>query len=233
MKELKLKAFMPLALILCLMLLAYLSGAHHYLSFAVFKQEYQTIRAFIETHSFAAPLIFIGIYTALTSLPFPGGLFVSFLGGFLFNQPWATLYFLIGSTCGATILFLAARSAFRELPRKQDGKLLKKMEKGFQKNATNYLLFLRCVPIFPFFLVNLVPAFFNIPLRTFVWTTFVGLIPCVFAFSQAGAGLSVLLESTDAFTMGSLFNTKTNIALVCLGIATLIPIFIKKWSEKS
>lgn len=227
----KLKPFLPLAIIVLVMVSAYLLGWHHYLSFAVFKKEYQNLKAFIEANSFIAPLLFIGIYTALTSLPFPGGLFLSFLGGFLFDQPWATLYFLVGSTCGATILFLSARSAFRELPHKKEGKWLKKMEKGFQKNATNYLLFLRCVPIIPFFIVNLVPAFFNIPLRTFVWTTFVGLIPCVYAFSQAGAGLCVLVESADPFSMASLFNTKTNIALICLGFAALIPIFFKKYTD--
>jgi uncharacterized membrane protein YdjX (TVP38/TMEM64 family) len=139
---------------------------------------------------------------------------------------------LIGATIGATLLFLAARTALGESLRKKAGPLLTKMEKGFKENAVSYLLFLRFVPLFPFWLVNLAPAFFNVPLRTFVWTTAVGILPGAFVFTQAGAGLNAIFENEGVFSVHTILNTQLKIALVCLGIFALIPVAIKKYRAR-
>jgi uncharacterized membrane protein YdjX (TVP38/TMEM64 family) len=92
----------------------------------------------------------------------------------------------------------------------------------------SYLLFLRLVPLFPFWLVNLAPAFLGIPLRTFVWTTFIGIIPGAFVFAQAGAGLGAILDSNQGLSINGIFNWQVKIALIALGIFALIPILVKK-----
>ena len=85
------------------------------------------------------------------------------------------------------------------------------MEKGFQENAANYLLFLRLVPLFPFWLVNLAPAFFGIKLKTFLWTTFIGIIPGSFVYAQAGVGLGAIFDTDKPFSIDTIFNWQMKI----------------------
>jgi uncharacterized membrane protein YdjX (TVP38/TMEM64 family) len=133
-----------------------------------------------------------------------------------------------GATIGASFLFLAARSAIGDSLKRKAGPLLKKMESGFQENAWSYLLFLRLVPLFPFWLVNLAPAFFGGSFTTYFWTTFVGIIPGAYVFTQAGAGLSMIFESGDSFSFSTIFNTQIKMALVALGLFALLPALLKK-----
>ena len=88
------------------------------------------------------------------------------------------------------------------------------------------------MPLFPFWLVNLAPAFLGVPLRTFVWTTFVGIIPGSFVFAQAGTGLGAILDSNQEFSIHAIFNWQVKIALIALGIFALLPILIKKIRRK-
>jgi uncharacterized membrane protein YdjX (TVP38/TMEM64 family) len=153
-------------------------------------------------------------------------------GGFLFPQPFSALYTIIGASIGATFLFLAARTAFGEFLRKRAGPMMKKMEKGFEDNAASYLLFLRFVPIFPFWLVNLAPAIFGVSLFTYVWTTVVGITPGSFVFTQAGAGLGAIFDSGESFSIGLLFNNEMKIAFVALGFFALMPVVIRKIASR-
>jgi len=210
------------------MTLVYFSGAYRYLSFEMLKSKYHLIRLFVEQHPIATPLIFIGIYIISTALSLPVGAFLSILGGFLFPQPLSTIYVVFGATLGACLLFIAAKTALGDALRKKSGSLLYKMKKGFQENAASYLLFLRLVPIFPFWLVNLAPAFFGVSFKTFFWATAVGIIPASFVFTQAGIGLGAILETQGQISLDTVFNLQVKIALISLGIFALIPIVIKK-----
>jgi len=105
------------------------------------------------------------------------------------------------------------------------------MEGGFQKNAASYLLFLRFIPLFPFWLVNIAPAFFNVKTRTYIWTTFVGIIPGSYVYAQAGSGLGTIFEEGKSFSFNSVFNTQMNFALVLLALFSLIPILVKNLSH--
>ena len=107
------------------------------------------------------------------------------------------------------------------------------MEKGFQENAVSYMLFLRFVPLFPFWLVNIAPAFFGVSLATFFWTTLIGVVPGTLVFTLAGGGLEHLFESNEPFSLNSVFNTEIKFALLLLGITALIPIFLKKLGFKT
>ena len=106
------------------------------------------------------------------------------------------------------------------------------MEGGFQKNSASYLLFLRFVPLFPFWAVNLVPAFFGVKLRTFIWTTVVGIAPGSYIFTLFGQGLDTIFSSDAPVSLGLILNTQNKIALSLLGVLSLIPILLKRWKEK-
>jgi len=226
------KRFLPLTVIIVLMAILYFSGFYKALSFETLRYHHFELTEYVNNYPVMTPFMFTGAYAAATALSIPGGIFLSIIGGYLFDQPWCTLYVVVGATAGATLLFLAAKTALGDALRKKAGPRLQKMEAGFQKNAASYLLFLRFVPLFPFWLVNLAPAFFGVRLRTYIWTTFVGIIPGAFVFTQAGRGFNAVFETAEEFSLASVFNLQVKIALICLGLFALIPIVIKKWREK-
>ena len=122
----------------------------------------------MQTYGIVAALIFMALYATATALSLPGGAVLSITSGFLFGALWGTVAIVISATIGATILFLIAKTSFGDALRAKAGGWLDKMAAGFQENALSYLLVLRLVPLFPFFIVNLVPALLGVPLRTYV-----------------------------------------------------------------
>jgi len=228
----KLWRYVPILIIAFLMMVGYFSGFYRALNFETLRYHHLELTEYVNNNPVMTPFMFTGAYGVATALSIPGGIFLSILGGYLFPQPWCTLYVVVGASVGATLLFLAARTAFGDLLKQKAGPHLQKMEAGFHKNAVSYLLFLRFVPLFPFWLVNLAPAFFNVRLRTYIWTTFVGILPGAFVFTQAGRGFNAVFETAEEFSLASVFNLQVKIALACLGLFALVPILIKKWREK-
>jgi len=222
------KKWIPLIIIIVLMVIAYFSGATKYFSFENIKNHRQQILVLVETYPILMPLTFILIYVVMTALSFPGGALLSVIGGFIFGIPFSTLYVVVGGTIGATLIFLAARTAIGDFLKKRAGPFLKKMKGGFDKHPASYLLFLRLIPLFPFWLVNIAPAFFNVRTRTYLWTTFVGIIPGAYVFTQAGRGLGAIFDAGKEFSPQTVFNVEIKIALVLLALFALIPIFVKR-----
>ena len=221
------RRFLPILLITVLMIAAYFFGLGEYLTFERLKEQREVLQLAVNNYPVLAPLTFIIIYIVATALSLPGGAFLSICGGFLFPQPFCTLYVVLGATVGAITIFEAARTALGDSLRQRAGAMMQKMEKGVREDGWSYLLFLRLVPLFPFWLVNLAPAFFEVSLFTFAWTTFVGIIPGAFVFTQAGAGLGAIFDSGETLSIGAIFNTQVKIALAALGIFALIPIVLK------
>lgn len=225
------RRWIPLFMILGLMVLAYVTDVRDYFTFTEFKEYRQVLLHFVEGHYLAAIMIFMGLYVVSTALSMPVGIYLSIFGGFLFGQPWSTFYVVFGATLGACLLFLAAKTAFGDLLRKRAGPFLKRFEKGFQENAAHYMLFLRLVPLFPFWLVNLAPAFLEVRLRVYVWTTFVGIMPGAFVFTQFGTGLGSILDRGETFSLGMVLTPEVWVALIALGIFVLIPVVVKRVKE--
>lgn len=226
------KQVLPLLILLLIMVAAYLSGATHYLSYESLQTHYEQIQFFVQLHPILSPLLFVSLYILSTTLSLPGAFILSLAGGFLFKMPFAPLYVVIGGTVGATLLFLIANTTIGSYFRQKAGPLLQKFRVGFEKNGWSYLLFLRFIPIFPFWLVNLAPAFVGISLWTYIWTTFVGIIPGAYVFTQAGRGLSAIFERGETFSFDTIFNREIKIALVALALFSLTPILIKKIFKK-
>ena len=136
--------------------------------------------------------------SAAVALSLPGGLILTATGGLLFGWLVGGLAAVVGATIGATILFLIARTALGEALSERAGAWLAKLREGFKEDALSYLLFLRLVPAFPFWFVNIAPAILGVPLRTYVIGTFFGIIPATFAFASAGAGLDSVIVAAKA-----------------------------------
>jgi uncharacterized membrane protein YdjX (TVP38/TMEM64 family) len=198
-------------------------GGHRYLSLDAVKANRDALLAFTHEHYVTALSLAFLTYVVATALSLPGGLVLSLTMGFLFGRAVGTLLVVLGATIGATLVFLAARYLFADAARKRMGALGAKISAGFTENALNYLLFLRLVPLFPFFLVNLAPAFTDIRLGTFVAGTFIGIIPATFVYVNLGQTLGRI------DSLSGLVSAETIGAFVLLGLLALVPVMVRKW----
>ncbi|MCH9613176.1 MAG: hypothetical protein SP1CHLAM54_01730 [Chlamydiia bacterium] len=223
-----LKKYLFLIVIVALMIVAYSTGITDLLSFKTLKEHRDILQEFVNNHYVTSLILYTLIYFVATSLSLPGAAILTIFGGFLIPVPWSTICVIIGATAGATVIFMAARTALGDMLKARSGKMLQKMEKGFKEHAVSYLFFLRLVPLFPFWVVNLAPAFFGVRLKHYVWTTFFGIMPGCYIYTQAGAGLSEVFNSGEAFTIENILNWKMRIALILLAVFALIPVIYRR-----
>ena len=193
-----------------------------YLTLDTVKANRDALLAFTNAHYAAALAIGFAVYVVATAFSLPGGLVLSLTAGFLFGRWVGTALVVIAATIGATIIFTAARYLFADAARRRMGALGEKINAGFTENALFYLLFLRLVPLFPFFLVNLAPAFTTISVRTFVLGTLIGIIPGSFVFVNLGQTLGRI------DSLSGLLSTETIAAFVLLGLLALTPVVVRK-----
>lgn len=201
-------------------------GGNHYLSFETLRANRDALLIYTEQHYWRMLIGAMVTYTAATALSLPVASGLSLIVGFLFGRWVGMAVILFSATLGATLVFLGARYVFAEAAQRRMGGIAQKMIAGFHENDFNYLLFLRLVPGFPFWLVNLVPAFTPIKVRIYVLATAIGITPGCFVFTNLGQSLGHI-ESPE-----NLFSLETISALVLLGIFALLPIFIKKYRSK-
>jgi uncharacterized membrane protein YdjX (TVP38/TMEM64 family) len=222
------KKLIPLALIAAGIAAFFALGLNKYLTFDQLRQHRGELTAFVAAMPVIAVALFIIVYAGVVALSVPGAAIMTLTGGFLFGIWEGTGAVVVGATIGATALFLAARYILGDSLRAKAGPWLSKMEAGFNEDALSYLLVLRLIPAFPFFIVNLVPAFLGVSLRTFVIATFVGIIPGTFVFASIGAGLGSIFDSAQEFSLKGALTPQVITALVGLAVLSLIPVVYKR-----
>jgi uncharacterized membrane protein YdjX (TVP38/TMEM64 family) len=134
----------------------------------------------------------------------------------------------VAATFGATLLFVIARTSLGELFRQRSEGALARLKDGFAKGAFNYLLFLRLVPLFPFWLVNLVAAFLDVPLRTFVLGTAIGIIPGAAVYANVGSGLGSVLDRGQAPDLRIILSPPILVPILALAVLSLVPIAYRR-----
>ena len=218
----------PLLALLLGLGLVFASGLQDYLSCGTLRDNRLWLLDWVAAHRLLAILAFMALYAAAVALSVPGGAVLTVGGGFLFGTLTATAMVVVAATVGASLLFLAARSALGDVLRTRAGPWLRKLEKGFADNALSYLLVLRLVPLFPFFVVNLVPAFLNVSLRTYVIGTFLGIIPGTLVFASVGAGLGSIFDAGGDCSLDGVLTPQVLLALGGLALLALIPVAYKR-----
>ncbi|MBI9102888.1 MAG: TVP38/TMEM64 family protein [Spirochaetales bacterium] len=184
-----------------------------------------TLLSWVGSALIPASLAYILVYTLVTGLSIPGATVMTLLGGFLFG-PWLGTFLVnIGATAGAVLIFLAARYFLGNDVQAKYEEKLKQLNMEIEKNGKNYMLTLRLIPVFPFFLINLLSGFTTLPLRTFIWTTSLGIIPGSFVYAYLGS------TGASAGASGS-FRIQITVALVLLGLLSLLPPLVKKIKER-
>lgn len=242
------KRYLPLALLALAMIAAYSAGLHRYLRLDAILQQRESLKQMVEGNLVLALLGFAAVYAASVALSFPGAALLTLLGGFLFGGILGGTVTIVAATVGAIAVFLVARSAFGEALQRKAGPALGKILDGFKNDAASYLLFLRLVPAFPFWLVNLAAALGDVKLPVFAWTTLVGIIPGTFAFSVAGAGLDSVIAAHQAarsacqaagsagcdkgLDLKALVTPELLAAFALLGCVALIPVIWRAISKR-
>ena len=197
-----------------------------FLSLQALKDNRDYLLSFTETHSAVAAAMFVLVYVAVTGLSLPGAVILTLAGGFLFGAVLGTFLVNLGATTGATLAFLASRYLLRDWVERKFGKWLGPIQQGFANNAFSYLMTLRLIPLFPFFVVNLVSGLTRTNVGTYVVATALGIIPGSFVFAYAGRQLSTINSLKDIASPGVIG------AFVLLGLLALVPSLYKKWSGK-
>lgn len=221
------RRFAPLLILLSGLVVFFLTGLHEYLSFETLSEHRDWLRAEVESHGVRAAIAFTLVYAVAIAFSVPGGAVLTIAGGFLLGTLAAGICAIIGATAGAVAIFLAARSALFDVLHAKAGGALLKMEAGFKKNALSYLLVLRLIPLFPFWLVNLVPALLGVPLRTYVVGTALGIIPGTFVYASVGNGLGALLDEGKAPDLSVIFNVEVIAPILGLALLSLLPVLYK------
>lgn len=247
----KIKKYLPLLILVGVAAIVVLNGWHKYLSLEQIANHRDELMLLVSENYILSLAGFSVLYIVVVALSLPGGSILTLLGGFLFGWLVGGLTTVFAATSGAVIVFMVAQSSLGEGLVKRAGPWLEKLSEGFKEDAANYLLFLRLVPIFPFWLINLAPAVLGVTLKTFIIGTFIGIIPGTFAFSFLGAGLdSIISKQKQVFeacqartstggetcefklSIGDLVTTEMLTAFVVLGGVALIPVVLKKVKQR-
>ncbi len=223
----------PVFIILICLAAFFYFGFYRYLSFDSLKNHRDALIAWREQYYVLSVFIFMFIYTVSVAISVPGASILSLVGGFLFGTVLGTFFIVFSATIGASLLFFSVKTALGDYFYKKTQGKLKKMEKGFRENAFYYLLSLRLIPIFPFWLVNIVPALLKVPFKKFLFATFLGIIPGSAVYAALGASLHTVFLKNERPNLDIIFSPSILIPLLALGLLSLVPIMYKKLKSGS
>ncbi len=223
------KKILPLLVLLTASLFGFYLIKHYGLSLELLQEKKGVIDGFIHEHFFLAIFGFLFIYMVIVALGLPTASLLTLSSGFFFGAWLGGTLTVLGATCGATILFWVAKTSLGENLRKkaaQSKGLYNKIAVELEKNQWSGLLFLRLVPAFPFFLVNIVAAFCNVSVSVFFITTLLGIAPASFIFANLGKELG------NISSLSGLISPNILLAFTGLGLLALLPALIKKIRDK-
>lgn len=223
-----LRRVVPFALLLAALVAILASGVAGHLNWATLSRNQAVISSWIADHPIIAPLLYAALYTVVAALAVPEAAVVTVAGGWLFGPLIGGSMAVLGATAGAIILFLAARSAFASALAARGGGRVTRIREELQRNGFSYLLAIRLVPLFPFWLVNLAAALAGMRLLTFAAPTLIGIIPGTFIYAWIGAGLGDVLAAGERPDFSVLFSPQILGPLVALGLLALLPVIWRR-----
>jgi uncharacterized membrane protein YdjX (TVP38/TMEM64 family) len=203
-----------------------LSGVADYLTWEAVQENRESLSRWVTAHYSLSVITYIGLYIVTVAFSIPGATVLTLAGGFLFGTLWGVVYVNLGATTGAALAFLSSRYLLGGWVQERYGEQLKRYNDEIEKNGHLYLLTLRFIPLFPFFLINILSGLTTVPLRTFAWTTSLGIIPGSAVYAFAGSRLAVIRSPDDVLSLPII------IALVFLGLFSLSPVIIRRFMRQ-
>ena len=224
--------FAPVVFVAAGLAVGYAFGLQDYLTLDFLAERRDTLKAAVAEHYALSLTLFLTVYILAVAFSFPAASVLTIFGGFLFGWVAGGATVAVGATIGASLIFLATRSAFGGFLRARVGGFVKRLADGFHDNAFGYLLVIRLAPVFPFFVVNIAAALFDISLGRFVAATFLGILPGTFAYAYLGQGVdSVLVAARDAGRTASLSDLVTpdiTLAFAALAVVAAFPTIVSR-----
>lgn len=231
--------------VVALMALGYALGWHEYLTMSALIMNRELLRGLVAEHFLLSVLVYCALYVILVALSFPGASLLTIAGGLLFGWFVGGSLTALAATLGAVLIFLIARTSLGASLKERAGPFLARLSSGFCANAFSYLMFLRLTPVFPFWLVNIAPAIFGVPLRTYAIATLIGILPGTYAYSFIGAGLDSVIAAQESANPGcaaagtcsvdasALVTRELLVAMALLGAVSLLPVVLKRLRRRS
>ena len=224
--------YAPVVHVIAGLVLGYALGLQNYLSLTFLAEQREALRAYVDANFLWSALLFLVVYILAVAFSFPAASVLTIFGGFLFGWLIGGALVAVGATIGASILFLATRSAFGGFLRHRVDGVVKKMADGFRENAFGYLFVIRLAPVFPFFVVNIAAALFDISLGRFFTATLFGILPGTFAYAYLGQGVDSVLVAAQASgreaQISDLVTPEITLAFFALAFVALIPTVVKQ-----
>lgn len=219
------KIFLALAGIVAVVLFFFFD-LQRFLTLDALKSNRQALLDYYADHKLLMVAGFMSVYIVQTALSLPGAAILSLTAGAIFGSIMGTVYANIAATIGATLAFLVSRYLLRDVVLKTFGNKLEGMNRELEERGFSYLLFLRLVPVFPFFLINLAAGLTRLPLRTFFFGTMLGIIPGGFVYVNAGASLATI------DSLSGIASPRVLGSFALLGVFALIPVLYNKFKSK-
>src|SRR5882672_7887715 len=226
------RRLVPAAILLLGLALFLLFGLERYFSFEMLSRHHATLAAWVADNTMLAVVLFVLAYALVVAFSLPIAIIITPLGGFLFGIWLGAILSVIGATLGSVAVFLAARTAFYDLFHARAGAALARFEDGFRRDSFSYLLFLRFVPIFPFWLVNIVPALLGMRLDRFALATLIGIIPGCLVYSSVGAGFGLLIDRGERPDLHVIFQARILLPLLGLAVLSLVPVIYTRLKDR-
>jgi len=203
-----------------------------FLGFDVLAQHRVSLLAWVDAHAMLAPMVYVLSYITVVAFSLPGGMVMTLTGGFLFGVLAGGIYAVIGATIGATLLFLIAKTSVGDYLLSKAGGKVQKMQHRFAEDALSYMFVLRLLPVVPFVVANLAPAFFGVPLRTYLIATFFGIMPATFVYALVGSGLGSVFDQGGEVTLTGILTPEILAGLVGLALLAVMPVMYKRFVKK-
>lgn len=200
------------------------------LSFEALAANRDALEVFRDQNYLLAAFAFVAAYAVIVGFSLPGATIATLTGGFLFGIFPGVLFNVLGATLGATAIFLAAKNGLGDrLAARMDNAegRMQRFKSELDRSQWSVLFVIRLVPIIPFFVANLLPALFGVPLHRYVISTFLGIIPGAIVYTSVGAGLGGLLDRGETPDLGVIFEPQIILPLLGLAAFSVLPIIVR------
>jgi uncharacterized membrane protein YdjX (TVP38/TMEM64 family) len=229
-----LRRLAPMVLIAMGLAVFFASGLHRYFTLDALRENRAALKSWVDAAPFLAAATFILAYACAVAISFPGATILTVFGGFLFGLWPGVPAVVFAATLGATIVFLAARTAFGDFLNRRVKSFSKRMKEGFREGELNYMFILRLAPVFPFWAVNIAAGVLGVRLRNFVIGTFFGIIPGAFVYAGIGAAAGAAFDAGETVSLrGVLLTPETLLPIIGLVVLALVPLVLQRFGKKA
>ena len=227
----RLRRFLPLLVLAVAIGAIWASGLAGELNWAALARHQAGLLAWVDRYGPIAVAAYVLLYAGAVALSLPQAVVLTITGGLLFGTILGGALAVLGATIGAIALFLIARSALGDSLAAKGGPFLQKLRDELRRDGFTYLLAIRLIPAFPFWLVNLAAALGGMRLLPYAAATLIGIAPGTFVFASIGAGVGEILATGGTPDLSVIFSWPILGPLVALAILSLLPVLWRRWRK--